>query len=152
MDLKKYALEVLSTEFTSTNEIAEMLAAKFPNEIMFERDYGSDKKTLSQALGPTLHGLKNQGLVEDDGKKWPNVKKWRRIEKKEGSTTIDEVVHALILLGYGKNENQALRILAMRAIKDNPDDYETIVEEASKIEETKRKLLKTIIGRKETNG
>jgi hypothetical protein len=151
MDLKKYVLEVLSTEWTTTDQLAEMLSVKFPNEIMFEKDYGSNEKTLSKALGPTLYGLKNRGLVEDDLAKWPETKRWRRIEKEE-RTSLDVVIKALTLLGYAQNENQALRILALRAIRENVDDYKKIIEEAKKIEETKKKLLKTALGTRENAG
>lgn len=148
MNLKKYVLEVLSTEWTTTDELAKMLSAKFPEEIMFEKDYGSDEKALSKALGPTLYGLKNQGFVEDDLTKWPETKKWRRMEKEE-RTSLDVVVKALMLLGYAQNENQALRILALRAIRENGEDYKKIIEEAKRIEETKKKLLKTALGTRE---
>jgi hypothetical protein len=152
MDLKKHILEVLSTDWTPTDEIADILSVKFPNEISFDKDYRGDKKALSQALGPTLHGMKNQALVEDDGTKWPGVKKWRRIEKDE-NISVDVVVKSLMMLGYSQSENQALRILAMRAIRENPEDYKKIVEEAKKIEETKKKLLKKALGtEKKTNG
>lgn len=145
MNLKKYVLEILPTEWTTTNEMSEMLSVKFANEIMFEKDYRGDKKLLSQALGPTLFGLKNQGLVEDNGTKWPGVKRWRKIEKEE-HTSIDTVIKSLIMLGYAQNENQALRILALRTVRENRDDYSKIVDEANKIEETKKRLLKTAIG------
>jgi hypothetical protein len=150
MDLKKYVLEVLSTELTSSDEIAHILSVKFPSEIKFADDYGNDEKRLSKALGPTLYGMKNQGLVEDDGTKYPDAKKWRRVEQKE-HTSIDNVVQSLIMLGYAQSENQALRILALRAVRENPDDYKKVVEEAKKMEETRKKLLKTAIGTDKKN-
>lgn len=145
LNLRKYVLEILSTEWTTTDELAEMLSVKFPSEIMFEKDYRGDKKALSQALGPTLWALKNNGLVGDDGTKWPGKKRWCKIQREE-RTSLNSVVESLIQLNYAQNENQALRILALRAIRENPDDYEKLVEEAKKIEETKKRLLKKAIG------
>jgi hypothetical protein len=151
VDLKKYVMEVLSTDLTSSDEIAQMLIVKFPTEIKFAEDYGSDRKTLSKAIGPTLYGLKNQGLVEDDGTKWPDAKKWRRLEKEE-RISINNVLKSLIMLGYAQSENQALRILALRAVRENPNDYKKVVDEAKKMEETRKKLLKTAIGIDKKNG
>ena len=143
LELRKHVLEILSTEWTTTDELAEILSVKFPSEIMFERDYKGDKKVLSQALGPTLWALSNDGFVEDDGSVWK--KRWRKVEKEE-RTSVDAVVESLVQLNYAQNENQALRILAIRAIRENPEDYEKLVEEAKKIEETKKRLLKIAIG------
>lgn len=145
LNLKKYILEILSTEWTTTNELAEIMSVKFPNEIMFEKDYRADKKALSQALGPTLWALKNNRFVEHDGTKWPGKKRWRKIQKKE-RISLDAVIESLTLLNYAQNESQALRILAIRAIRENPKDYEKLVEEAKKIEEAKKRLLKIAIG------
>jgi len=151
MNLRKHVLEVLSTEWTTTDELADILRVKFPDEIRFEKDYGGDKKRLSQALGPTCWGLRNVGLIEDDGTKWPGTKRWRRIAKEE-QTSLDVVINSLIELDLAANENQALRILGMRAIQEFPADYEKIVEEATKIRETKRRLAKIAIGSKKKTG
>lgn len=145
LKLREFVLEILSTEWTATDELAEILSVKFPNEIMFDKDYKGDKMILSKALGPTLWAMSNDGFVEDDGTKWPEKKRWRRMGKEE-QTSVDAVMKSLIQLNYAQNENQALRILAMRAIRENPEDYEKLVEEAKNIEETKKRLLKIAIG------
>ena len=145
MDLRKYVLEILSTEWTTSDELAEILSVKFPSEIMFDKDYMGDKRALSQALGPTLWGLKNDGFVEDD--RTYGKKRWRRIEEEE-ETSLDTVIESLIQLRYAQNESQALRILAMRAVRENPDDFKKLVEEAKKMEETKKRLFKTLLGTK----
>lgn len=145
LNLRKYVLEILSTEWTRSGELAEILSVKFPNEIMFEKDYRGDTNLLSQALGPTLWGLKNDGLIEDDGTKWPGKKRWRKVQREEG-ISLNKVIKSLIDLNYVQNENQALRILALRAIRENPDNYEKLVQEAEKIEETRKRLLKIAIG------
>lgn len=147
LNLRKYVLEVLSTEWTTTEELAEILSANFSNGIMFKTDYRNDKRVLSSALGPTLYGLRNEGLVEHDGTAWPKTKRWRIIAKEE-QTSLGTVVKSLMQMGYAQNENQALRILALRAIRENPDDYKQLVEEATKMEETKKRLVKIVIGTK----
>lgn len=145
MNLSKYVLEILPTEWTTTDELAEILSVKFPIEIGFEKDY-FDKTTLSQALGPTLWALKNKGLVEDDGTKWPAKKRWKKVRSEEERPLLDLVIKSLMELNYAQNENQALRILALRAIRENPGDYKKIMEEAGNIEETRKRLLKIAIG------
>lgn len=145
MNLRRYVLETLSTQWTKSDKLAEILSVKFPHEIMFEKDYRGDKKLLSKALGPTLWGLENNGFIEDDGTEWPGKKRWRKIQKEE-RTSLNTVIESLLQLNYAQNENQALRILALRAIRENSDDYERLVEEAKKIEETKKRLLKIAIG------
>jgi len=147
LNLKKYVLEILSSEWTTSDELAKILSMKFPNEIMFDKDYKGDISILSQALGPTLWGLKNNALIEDDGVKWPEKKRWRKPQQEE-KASLNKVIKSLIDLNYAQNENKALRILALRAIRENPDDYKKIVGESEKIEETKRRLLKTIVGTK----
>ena len=94
--------------------------------------------------------MRNKGLVEDDGTKWPERKRWRRIEK-EGHTSLDAALEALIQLNYAQNENQAVRILALRAVRENPQDIRKLIQEAKKIEETKKRLLKIAIGTRKTS-
>lgn len=147
MNLRRYVLEILPREWTTTEELAEILSVQFPKEIMFERDYRGDKKFLSQALGPTLYGLRNAGFVEDDGTRWPETKRWCKIAKEE-HTSLDTIIKSFIELNFAQNENQALRILAIRAIRENPDDYKKLIEEATSMEETKKRLIKIAIGTK----
>lgn len=145
MNLRKYVLQILSTKWTTTDELAEVLSSEFPSEIMFERDYMGNKKSLSQALGPTLYGLKNAGLVEDDGTEWPATKHWKRVQPKE-QISVDKAAEALIMLHWTKDKEQAIRMLAARTIREHPAEFKELIEKVTRIREESKRIGRKVLG------
>lgn len=144
MNLQERVMEIITTDWITSRELAVIIAEKYPDDFKKE-PYSGDVKALSMALGPSLYALANRGRIEHDGTEWPAIKHWRRVRPKE-SISVDDVAEALITLNLAKDKEQAIRMLAARAISGNEPEFEELVKEASRIREETKKIGERLLG------
>lgn len=144
MNLQEPVMEIITTDWITSRELAKIIAEKYPED--FEgQPYSGDVTALSMALGPVLYALSNRGRIEHDGTEWPAIKRWRRVQPKE-PISVDDVAEALILLHWAKDKEQAIRMLAARTIRDNKIEFEEMMKEASRIREESTKIGRKVLG------
>jgi len=142
--LQKYVMEVIDSEWITSRKLAERIARKHP-EVFKAKPYNGDITALSMALGPVLYALARRGLIEHDGAEWPKIKRWRRIVSK-GHISVNEVAKALVNLHYAADENQAIRLLAARAVREHESEFRKLVKQASRLSEESAKIAKKMLG------
>lgn len=131
MKWKQLILEVIGYDWMLASEILTEIRKRHP-EI---------KQTSAYGLAMPLHKLKLKGEVEDNGAKWPELKKWRR---RLNSDPVDEAITALIETGTVKNREEGLRLLASQGYEANKDKYQKIIDAAKKIKAMKEKAKKIL--------
>ena len=147
MKLQKFIKEVIGTEWTTSRDLAEIFAKKYPEEL--KKKYHGKISALSMALGPSLYALGNLGLIENDGTEWPATKSWRRVRvHPREPISVDDVAKALIKLHLATDKAQAIRMLAARTIRENRAQFKEWIEEVSRINEESTKIGKKLLGLK----
>lgn len=144
MNLQKCVMEIISKEWIDSKDLAGIIAQKYPEEFK-KKPYQGNISALSMALGPSLHALRNKGLIKDDGTEWPANKRWRRVESKE-LISVDDAAQALITVQYAKDKDQAIRMLAARTIREHKEEFEELIKEISRINEDNRRIGKKLLG------
>lgn len=147
MELQKPVMEIITGDWTTSKALAKVIADNYPEEFK-EAPYLGDLSTLSMALGPVLWALRNQGLIEDDGTKWPATKRWRRTIPKE-SISVDDVAEALVKLHHAKDKDQAIRMLAARTVRERRKEFKDLIDDASRISEEAMTIGKKMLGLEE---
>lgn len=146
MNLQEQIMEIISTDWVTSRELAEVIAHKFPDDFK-KQSYGGNIAALSMALGPVLYALANRGSIEHDGTKWPETKHWRRIEPKE-RISVHDVAEALIRLHLATDNDQATRMLAARTVREHESDFKILIQEASRVSTESLRIGKKILGLK----
>ena len=144
MSLQRCVMEIINSEWVTSRKLAEIIAKKHP-EIFKAEPYNGDITALSMALGPVLYALARKGLVEHDGTEWPATKRWRRVLSKE-HVSVNDVAEALIKLHLATDENQAVRMLAARTIREHESEFKELIKQAIKISEESMKIGKKLLG------
>lgn len=144
MDLQEHVMWIIDTNWTTSRELAVIIAQKYPEEFK-KPPYSGVIPALSMALGPALYALSKQGRIEHDGTKWPATKRWRRVGPKEG-ISVDNAAEALMKLHSAADKNQAIRMLAARTIREHKDEFRVLIQDASRVSEESMKIRKRMLG------
>ena len=144
MNLQERVMEFITSEWVTSKELAKLIANKYRED--FEKSpYSGDLSALSMALGPALYALARRNRIEHDGTEWPATKHWRRVEPKE-RTSVQDVAKALTQLNLAKDEEQAIRMLAARTIREHQDEFKILVQKALRLSQESMKIGKEILG------
>lgn len=137
-------MEIIGPDWTTSKKLAETIAERYSKEFN-KAPYNGEITVLSMALGPSLYALSRQGLVQHDGTKWPDIKKWKRVQS-EGYLSVDDVASALVALHEAKDVDQGIRMLAARAVKEHQIEYKELVPQVSKLSDEGMKIAKKLLG------
>ncbi|MCP8322490.1 MAG: hypothetical protein H3Z52_16360 [archaeon] len=128
---KDWILEASDNQWRSAREISDRIIKNHPGI-----------NISGQCLSMPLNRLKNQGLMEDDGAKWPTLKRWRKTNK----DFLEQVAEALMDLGLTNSREESLKYLARKEVEAKQDTYTKLIQKAEKLkivqEEVKKELEK----------
>jgi hypothetical protein len=134
MNWDKLILEVIGYDWMLASEILDEIRKRHP-------EITQSVAWNAQGLARPLHKLKSKGEIEDNGAKWPELKKWRR---RLNADPVDETITALIETGKVKDREEGLRLLARQGYQANEEKYKEIIDAAKKIKSMKEKVQKII--------
>lgn len=137
--LSEEATQVAEPNYRTAMELAKKLAEKYPE--VLKSKYRNSVPFLSRALGPVLTTLVRKHQLEDDGTKWPGIRKYRKpaVQQSSDDITIDQIAIAYTEAGLAKDELGGLRILAEIALEDHKDKFK---ETLAKFKAAKEELAK----------
>lgn len=144
MNLQEEVMRLITSDWVTSKELAELIAEKNPEEFKKE-PYLGDISNLSKALGPVLWALRNQGRIADDGTKYPGTKRWKRLESID-KISVGDAAKALVKLNLATDESQAIRMLASRTIRDHREEFERLVQDAFRVNEEALRIGRQMLG------
>jgi len=144
INLQKIVMDFIGCEWTTSKELAESIAIKYPEDFKKPPFHG-DVSALSMALGPSLYALANRGMIEHNGTQWPATKRWRKVQSKE-KISVNVAAEALIKLHLAVDHAQAIRMLAARALREHEAEFEELIKQAQSISEESIKIGKRMLG------
>ena len=134
MEWKSLIIEVLSHEWMLASEILNQIRQRHP-------EITKSVAWNAQGLAKPLYMLKSEGLIEDNGAVWPELKKWRR---RLNPDPVDETITALIELERVKDREEGLRLLASQGYEAYKTKCREIIDTAHKIKGMKEKGQKIL--------
>lgn len=128
-------------------ELAEQIALKYPEDFR-KKPYLGDISIFTKALGSVLTSLRKQKRIIDDSTPYPGAKRWKRAEA-DDNITVEDAARALVKLNLANDENQAVRMLASRTVRENTPEFEALIKDANRVSEEALRIGKQMLGIKD---
>jgi hypothetical protein len=137
--LSEEAVQIAESNYKTAMEFAFEIGKKYPD--ILKNKYKNSVPYLSRALGPVLTTLVRKHQLEDDGTKWPRIRKYRKlaVQQSNDDITIDQIAIAYSEAGLAKDETDGLRILAKIALEDHKNEFK---ETLAKLKTAKEELAR----------
>jgi hypothetical protein len=149
MKLNEIAINEVGTEFEDAQAIVKKMRINHPTELnAWLNDHPKSKSRndefLGRIIGPILTRAVQDGKIQDDGTKWPGIRKYRKLQPNAAVNTKDAVADLLVQMGVLKNRAEFDQILRDRAWAMHHEEYETMVEKLKKAKESMEEVRRSL--------